>query len=84
MTKVLLPEKALYFPHIQFRSVEWVKCALLYWEGVKRIVPHEGYSTDDPPEVAEFVAAGLVEDVPATSFRESARQRFAPRLAALM
>jgi hypothetical protein len=72
----------LYFPHVQFRSIDWLKSALLYWEKVKRIVP-EGFGPEDPPEVRSLVEAGLVEDVSPAPFRDAARARFHPRFAAL-
>lgn len=75
--------KCLYYPYIHFHSLEWLKTALLYWEGVKRIVPYRRFETQDPPEVRELVADGLVEDVPAQEYREQAAEMFMPRLEAL-
>ena len=40
----------LYYPYIHFRDVEWLKMAVLYWEGLARIVPSY-YSPHDSPEV---------------------------------
>jgi hypothetical protein len=75
--------KALYYPYIHFQSLDWLKCALLFWEGVKRIVPSEDYYLRDSPEVTDLVAEGLIESVPATSYREAAAQVFRPKLEAL-
>lgn len=62
MAKMPAPVKALYYPHIHFRSVEFLKCSLLYWEGVNRIVPRD-FQPDDPPEVKALIDAGLVTNV---------------------
>jgi len=72
--------KALYYPYIHFRSIDWLKHALLYWEGVKRIVPSDDYVTNDAPEVQTLIHESLVENVPATKYREEAAKTFRPRL----
>src|SRR6185503_1501474 len=78
------PICALYYPHIQFRSLGWIKAALLYWEGVKRIVP-EGLDPKDPPEVLELLAEGLIENVaPSEALRAQAARRFRLRLDSLI
>ena len=38
--------KALYFPYIHFQNEDWLKYTLLYWDGVKRIVPRSYYPED--------------------------------------
>jgi hypothetical protein len=55
------PSKAFYYPHIEFASGAWVKCALLYWEGIARHV--RGPTVDRDPEIRALAEAGLVEDV---------------------
>jgi len=75
--------KALYYPYIHFQSLDWLKSALLFWEGVKRIIPSETYLLRDTPEVAELVKEGLIESIPATPYRQAAAQVFAPKLEAL-
>lgn len=77
------PIKALYYPHIQFRSVPWLKSALLYWEGIRRIVP-AGLAPQDPPEVRELVDAGLIESKPADEYRAAAAVVFRSRLEDLL
>jgi hypothetical protein len=72
--------EALYYPGAQFASVPWLKAALLYWEGVLRLVP-DGYIPEDSDEVRELVAAGLVRNQSPTPFREMAGVRFEERLA---
>lgn len=77
-----MPEvtKALYYPHIHFRSLDWLKCALLYWDGIKRIVPHRGFRTQDSRPVQALREEGLVEDVSAETYRTAATDAFLPRL----
>ena len=36
----------LYYPYIHFQDENWIKTAVLYYDGLKRIVP-EGYETHD-------------------------------------
>src|SRR5687768_14972847 len=64
------PTRALYYPHIEFRSLDWLKSALLYWEGVKRIVPDEEYTPNDCDELRPLLEAGLVENVSAVPFAQ--------------
>ncbi len=54
--------KALYFPYIHFQDENWLKYVLLYWDGVKRIVPTH-YSTRDSDSVKMLVDEGFVENV---------------------
>src|SRR5262245_3478541 len=75
----LPPTKCLYYPYIHFRSLDWLKYALLYWEGVKRIVPVH-VRTQDPPEVTALVEKGLVENVAADEFLNQAADVFIPKL----
>src|SRR5580704_6582677 len=75
------PVKALYYPRAQFASIGWVKAALLYWESLLRVVP-DGLDTHDPPEVHDLVAAGLIEDISPTPYRDATKTAFAPRLEA--
>jgi hypothetical protein len=77
------PVKALYYPHIQFDSVPWLRAALLYWEGVMRLVP-DGFGPWDRPEVEELVKAGLIESVSPARYLASARDVFAANLEELL
>lgn len=70
------PVKALYYPFIEIQSEDWLKCALLYWEGIKRIVPHEGYRVSDSGPIAELVEAGIVENVAAGPYTETIAKEF--------
>src|SRR5258708_7009417 len=73
--QVVQPIKALYYPRIQFASVGWLRAALLYWEGVLRILP-EGFAPWDPPEVHELATLGLIEDLSPAPYRRRAAERF--------
>jgi hypothetical protein len=73
------PLKALYYPHVHFDSLGWVKAALLYWEKIVRLVP-AGFQTWDPPEVHELAVEGLIENVSSAPYLHSADQIFAARL----
>jgi hypothetical protein len=73
------PVKALYYPHIQFGSVGWLRAALLYWEGILRLVP-DGFTPFDPPEVHELVSAGLIEDVSPGRYRRAVADALGPQI----
>jgi hypothetical protein len=55
----IAPNTVLYFPSIEFRSVEWLKLALLLWDKIYRIVP-PSYTPRDSYEVRVAADAGLV------------------------
>ncbi|SRR6266478_3433885 len=55
----MAPSSVLYFPSIEFRSVEWLKLALLLWDRIYRIVP-PSYTPQDSYEVRVAVDAGLI------------------------
>jgi hypothetical protein len=78
----VLPSKALYYPHLDFGTAAWVKSALLYWDGLVRIVsvvkPH------DDPEIRELVEAGLIENVRSDPFFPRVAQVLGERLEDLM
>jgi hypothetical protein len=76
------PHKALYYPHLEFGSVAWVKRALLYWEGLARLV-YVAQPNDDP-EIHELVEAGLIEGVQATELTDRAVAAFGERLEDLL
>jgi hypothetical protein len=79
----VLPIEALYYPGLEFPSVTWVKAALLYWEGLLRIVP-DGVSPNDPAEVKELVEAGVIQNVSPAPFRRATTDAFGPRLEELL
>jgi hypothetical protein len=49
------PEKnfgaALYHPNIHIKDPDWLKSALLYWDGIRRIVPENFPTDEDDPEL---------------------------------
>jgi hypothetical protein len=55
------PSKALYYPHLEFGSAEWVKGALLYWDALVR--PVFVAQPRDEGEIREMLEAGLIESV---------------------
>lgn len=57
------PHSVLYYPSIEFQSIEWVKKALLFWDHVYRIVP-DGYKPDDSNEILLFKENNLIIDIP--------------------
>lgn len=57
------PHSVLYYPSIEFQSIEWVKRALLFWDHVYRIVP-DGYTPNDPQEIMSLKEHNLVIDIP--------------------
>jgi hypothetical protein len=56
------PQKAIYYPHVEFASTAWVKSALLYWESVVRWRP-PGSAPQDDPEIEQLLAARLIEEL---------------------
>jgi hypothetical protein len=55
-------ESVLYGPSINFRSDEWVKCSLLLWDSIYRIVPTT-VRPDDSPTVKLAQDAGLIRQI---------------------
>jgi len=79
--------KGLYFPYIHFQNEDWLKYCLLYWDGIKRIVP-PGYTPQDSPEVKTLVAEGIVENINPqdgeTPYAKGAADEFLPTLEELL
>jgi hypothetical protein len=75
----LRPVQAIYYPHIQFRSIDWVKSVLFYWEGVFRLV-YEEVEPDDDAATRELVEAGLVKDLAVRPYRGPALEILGRRL----
>src|SRR5438093_1608456 len=79
--------KALYFSFIHFQDENWLKYSLLYWDGIKRIVP-PGYSLQDSSSVKLLAEAGLIENVdPKTGdkpYTQGAAEEFVPTLEDLL
>ena len=77
------PSRALYYPHTEFRSTAWVKCALLYWDGIVRSRPPESSPKDDR-EIQQLTAAGLIEDAHLVSLRRQMTPEIGPPVERLM
>jgi hypothetical protein len=78
----VLPHKALYYPHLEFGSAAWVKGALLYWDGLARILG-QVHPVDDP-EIHEMVEAGLIEPISIDPFTDEVHRMFGDRFADLL
>jgi hypothetical protein len=76
------PYKALYYPHLEFGSAAWVKGALLYWEGIDRLV-YTAQPNDDP-EIQELVEAGLIGNAASSETAAEAVPALGERLEALV
>lgn len=75
---------ALYYPHTEIRDQNWLKAALLYWDGgVRRIVP-EGYAPPDAPAVLEASNDELVKNVSPADYLNEATVLFDERLDAML
>jgi uncharacterized protein DUF6236 len=79
--------KALYYPHIKIQDENWLKLALLYWDGIRRIVPPDTYDLseiDEGYEVPAVLEAKLIENTDASPYVEGAERRFLERFPTLL
>ncbi len=53
---------ALYYPSMEFNNVDWLKGMLLFWDGIRRIVPNS-YKPYDNYDVEAFIDAGIIESI---------------------
>ncbi|UBF26646.1 DUF6236 family protein [Kovacikia minuta CCNUW1] len=67
--------KALYYPYIQIHDENWLKLALLYFDGIRRIVP-KYVDPDDSPIEREVVNRGLLEATSPEDYCEAAEEKF--------
>jgi uncharacterized protein (DUF934 family) len=73
---------ALYYPHTEFHDANWLKSALLYWEGgVRRIVP-DGYKPTDNAEIRE--ASAFIKDTSPSDYLGKTTEVFIDRLASVL
>src|SRR5262249_21804106 len=87
MTAPTLPVnygKALYYPYIHVRDENWLKAALLYWDGLRRIIPPSLGVLDDSVEVQKVVDAGLLERAGPLPYCDGAGKRFRNALLPLL
>jgi hypothetical protein len=76
-----MQSKCLYYPYIEFQSLDLVKSSLLYWEGIYRIVPSKHYDFFDSNEDIELANNnGLIQNIPASEFRDNVSDNFIDRL----
>jgi len=79
--------KALYFPYIHFKDEDWLKYSLLYWDGVKRIVP-KSYQPQDSAAVKLLADKNLIENVDPqsgeTPYAQGATDEFVPTVKDLL
>lgn len=57
-----MTHRALYYPYMRFQDETWLKAAALYWDQVGRIVPYDGYDTDDSETVRLLRDADVVAE----------------------
>lgn len=67
--------KALYYPHIQIQNENWLKLALLYWDGLRRIVP-DSVVPNDSNAVRVLVDEGILENTSPERYLEAAENKF--------
>lgn len=67
--------KALYYPHIQIQNENWLKLALLYWDGLRRIVP-DSVVPSDSNAVRALVDEGILENTSPERYLEQAEKQF--------
>jgi len=53
---------ALYYPSMEFHDIDWLKGMLLFWDGIRRIVP-KSYTPHDDYDVEAFVDAGIIKPI---------------------
>jgi hypothetical protein len=56
----LVYHKALYYPYLRFPDLHWLKTAVLYWDGILRMVPEsmsERLTTHDDSFVRDLIQA---------------------------
>jgi hypothetical protein len=73
---------SLYYPYIHVRDIDWLKCTLLYWDGIRRIVPNN-FPPDEKDEtrkdVLSVIKAGLLIRTDTTKYVDQARALFFKR-----
>jgi hypothetical protein len=69
----------LYYPHIHVRDIDWLKCTLLYWDRVRRIVPDD-FPPDDKDEkrsdVLRAIKAGVLVRTNTSPYVDKASELF--------
>lgn len=73
---------ALYYPYIKIKDLNWLKSAILYWDGIRLIMPQTAndYNNEEPYQEL-FERGYLIESSPMDYIRETEnifRERFLP------
>lgn len=58
----MMNNSILYYPHIEFQNIGWVKSSLLLWDHVYRIVP-ASYCPQDNREIQQAADLGMIRSV---------------------
>ena len=53
---------ALYYPSMEFPNIDWLKGMLLFWDGIRRIVPNS-YTPNDKDDIRPFLEAGIIHSI---------------------
>jgi len=79
-TKSISTGTALYYPYIHPRNMDELKASLIYWDRVRRIVPHllleGGYVYGDDEDARLLADQGLLVATPPEPYEEKAAERF--------
>jgi hypothetical protein len=67
--------KSLYYPFIEIQDTNWLKSSLLYWDGLRRIVPTP-VTPKDNPDVCQAVDAGFLQNTAPDEYRDKASEKF--------
>jgi len=68
---------ALYYPFINVQDLDWLKCALLYWDSIRCITPDESYFED---EIKCFRDEGAIIATDPKSYSHVASVKFAMKM----
>jgi hypothetical protein len=82
MPPEIQPGRALYYPNFS-PDPNWLKCSLLYWDQIYRIVPDavkEDVFKKDPADCATARKEGLLEVKDPKDYREGAGEQFRTKL----
>lgn len=66
----------LYYPYLGIKDLNWLKAALLYWDGIRRIAPENEIYDDEPDEVRTVVNESLLLATDPQPYLDAAANRF--------
>ncbi len=70
---------ALYYPSMEFNDIDWLKGMLLFWDGIRRIVP-ESYTPYDNHDVEAFIDAGIIKSIDPSKDAANIANEFSDKL----